>query len=194
MLFTIIASAQSSSGKEIVINKKPLQDFSSDVVDRWSKKEIDLTKPFLVELEGVITQEGKFDPEKTRFVNYEGDEDIVNVAKSAIEAIGDSGFLQHLTKLYIQDVNIILFQTENSFSAHLKSKIKSKERAKTLSSALRSLLIFAKLNVKGSDEKFVLKNTSSTSKDSLLIIEFNAPKADFHKMINRQLKQASKYK
>ena len=175
-----------------VINKKPLQDFGDVVLEKVTKKEIDLTKNFLVEMQGTITDDGKFDrdPKKSRFVKTEGDEAMVNVAKSAIEAIGDSGLLNYLKGLGIDKVNFTLQQDNDQIYVAITSDQKTEQRAKTVSSGLNGWISIGKATVKEDDTKILLDAAISEAQGKNFVLNFKLPKPIAQDMINRQLQKA----
>ncbi len=180
----------SDSVTDVGINKKPLEDFTDDIVTRWSKKEIDLTKNFAVRINAILTDEGTFDKTKTRFTSQQGDEDIVNVAKSAIEAIGDSGFMAYLRNLDVRQVEMTLVQDGEKLYLVVISAQKTPEQAKTKASGLRNLISISKLAVKTEDEKTLLKSAEVTSEGNNFRINVNIPKPIANEMINRNLQEA----
>lgn len=204
MLLFSNASAQSDSDQEKNIDKKPTEhsekDFLinirplQDLADRLSKDDLDLTKPFLVEIEGVLQSNGRFDIRKTRYTKAEGDKDIVDVAKLAIESFGDSGVFQFLTNLEIQKMKLTMSQNEKDFAIDITSNLDSKERALTIASGFRNLFTLALLTSKNENERFIANNFSAGTNDSQLQIKFNSPKLPFNKIINHYLKRASKTK
>src|SRR5690349_9962881 len=111
LLATLPAFAQGS------INKKPLQDFAANLDSKLDKDKIDLTKPFSVTLEGYLTEDGRFDPKRSKFTKVEGDPRIVEVGKDAIIALGDSGMLGYLRNLGVEKIRLDLSQNENNVSA-----------------------------------------------------------------------------
>src|SRR5687768_8765744 len=102
--------AQEKHSDEIVVNKKPLQDWASFLFDKIEKNEVDLTQSFLVELDGELTKEGKLDKQKSKFIRTEGDVQMVEIAKRAIEAFHDSGMFNYLLNLGIKKVNVVYAQ------------------------------------------------------------------------------------
>ncbi|MGI8670594.1 MAG: hypothetical protein ACR2J3_12245 [Aridibacter sp.] len=180
----------SDSVNGVEINKKPLQDFTDDIVARWSKKEIDLTKPFTVKMIATLTKDGKLNRDKSRFVGHQGDEDIVNVAKSALEAVGDSGFLKYLTDLDVKQVEITLIQDGEKLYAKIVSDQKTPERAKTTASGLRGLISIGKITNKGEDEKVLLNSANVTNEGNKFIMLVNIPKPVAIEMMNRKLQEA----
>ncbi len=183
-------ATNSDSVKEVEINKKPLQDFADEIVTRWSKKEIDLTKPFAVKINAVLTDDGRFNREKTRFVGQQGDEDIVNVARKAVEAVGDSGFLAYLRNLDVKQVSMTLIQDGEKLYATVVSVQRTPEQAKTKASGLRNLISISKLTIKGEDEKTLLSSAKVTSEGKNFLINVNIPKPVADEMMNRKLEEA----
>ncbi len=187
----------------VEINKKPLEDFAETVLAKTAaenKQKVDLTKPFMVVMDGVITKDGKFDkdPKKSRFVKSAGDEEMVNIAKSAIEAIGNSGFLGYLRNLDVEKINFTLIQDDQQIYAIIASEQKSPERANTLTSGfnglLKSAFLLDSIGTKklGDDEKILLNSAKTSSKDKQFILNFAMPKKDAHDMINRNLEKEAK--
>src|SRR5215210_1600573 len=114
--------AQKEEAKDVVINKRPLQDFGNFIKDKLDKGEVDLNQSFKVVLEGVLTTDGKFDKRKSKFTLAEGDAQV-------IEAIGDSGWFGHLQNFGAEKVKIILMQDGQSFLAKIESEQKDKTKA-----------------------------------------------------------------
>ncbi len=185
----------------VEINKKPLEDFADAVLEKTAadnKKKIDLTKPFMVVMDGVISKDGKFVREKSRYVKSAGDEEMIDVAKDAIEAIGNSGLLGYLRNLDVEKINFTLIQDDKQIYAIIASDQKSPERANTLTSGFNGLLKSAFLldstgmKKLGDDEKVLLNSAKTSSKDKQFILNFAMPKKDAHEMINRNLEKEAK--
>lgn len=183
-------TAKSSDPVTVVdINKKPLEDFTNDIVTRWENKEIDLTKNFAVKIDATLTDEGRFDKTKTRFITQEGDEDIVNVAKSAIEAIGDSGFLKYLKNLDVSRVEMTLVQDGKKLSAIVISAQRTPQQARTKAIGLKTLLSVSKSSLKTEDEKILVDSAKVTSEGKNFLINVDIPKKLADEMINRNLQK-----
>ncbi len=185
----------------IEINKKPLEDFADTVLDKTAaqnKKKIDLTKPFMVVMDGLISKDGKFVREKSKYVKLAGDQEMIDVAKSAIEAIGNSGFLGYLRNLDVEKINFTLIQDDQQITAIIASDQKSPERANTLTSGFNGLIKGAFLldaggmKKLGDDEKVLLNSAKTSTKDKQFILNFAMPKKDAHEMINRNLEKEAK--
>ena len=175
---------------EDIINKKPLQDFGDVVLEKVSKKEIDLTKPFSVTMIGSITKDGKFDRTKSAFLKPEGDQAMVDVAKLAIEAIGDSGLLTYLKTLNVDTIKFQLVQDDKQIYAVITSDQKSEQSAKSVSSGLNTAISIGKLTVKEEDTLALLNAAKVESKEKNFVLNFNLDKPLAHEIIKRQLQKA----
>ena len=184
--------AQTDSDMEI--NKKPLQDFGEMLSERVQKKEVVLTENFLVEIEGELTPAGKFDLQKTKYVRTEGDAKMADVAKSAIEAINDSGVFIYLKRLDVIKVNLILAQDDEQIYMSLKSDFVSENKAKTALSGMNMAVSMGKMQTEDADTKTILGGTSVSSSGKSAIIKTVIPKSVWQEMIERQLNKESEPK
>lgn len=189
------SATDSDSVKDVEINRKPLDDFADTVVVKWEKKEIDLNKQFRVRLKARLNEKGRFDPDKnkTRYLFSEGDEQMLSVAKSAIEAIGDSGWLGYISNLGAKDIVITLVQNEDNLVARLQSEVKSESEAKTVASGLGGLLSFAKMNNSNNEDLIKLINLAKAprAEGKNFILDLVIPKSEAQEMINRNLQEVS---
>jgi hypothetical protein len=175
---------------EDIINKKPLQDFGDDVLDKVTAKKVDLAKPFMVVMQGAITKEGKFDPKKSGYLKTGGDEEMINVAKSAIEAIGDSGLLTYLEKLGVENVNFTLVQDDKQIYAIITSEQKNENRAKLVSSGLNNIISIGKPTIKEADTLTLLNAAKIEAQGKNFVMNFSLEKTIAQELINRQLQKA----
>lgn len=180
-------------------NKKPFQDFADGVVAKLDSNKpedkIDLKQNFTVVLDGTLTKEGKFDAKKTRFVKGEGNEQMVNLAKSAIEAMGDSNLFSYLQALGVDRVNITLVQDDKQISAVIKSNQQSEERARTISSGFNGIITIANINTKDdADTQTLLKATKFNADGKSFVINFAMPKDQAHQLIDKKLGEARQKK
>ena len=183
----------SESVTAVEINKKPLTDFADDVVAKWDAKEVDLDKPFTIVLNGVLTADGKLDREKSKFdvSKQAGDPEMIDVAKAAMEAVGDSGFLTYLKNLDVDQVTVTLVQDEEKITAVVSSLQKTPEKAKTVASGLSFAIMVGKSTVKNpSDERTLLDGAKVTADGKSFVLNFNLPKPVAQEMITRKLKEA----
>ncbi|CAN5389322.1 hypothetical protein BH10ACI1_BH10ACI1_00060 [soil metagenome] len=193
--------AQKVEPKDIVINKRPLQDFSELLKEKIEKGEVDLDKSFKVVLEGVLTEDGKFDLQKSKFTLSEGDEQMVNVAKSGIQAIGDSGYFGYLRKLGAEKVKLTVAQDGETFSARIETEQNDENKAKTMASGLNTLLSGIKLiskqeNNKISDDEMTIINGFQVpmTDGKNVILNFALPVKTFHEILLRNLNKSENNK
>ncbi len=188
--------------KGLDINKKPLLDFADEVLVKWEAKKVDLSQQFRVKLVGTLTTNGRLDPKKTRYTEAIGDAGMVEVAKRAIESVGDSGWLDYLGRFDVKTLNMVFAQNDSQLVAVVDSDLPSSEKANTAASGLRGIIQAALLlhsnGIKKlkDDEVVLLKAASISSEGKKLKINFNLPKPTAQQMIDGRLKeyQADKLK
>lgn len=182
-----------SSEPVVVINKKPLTDFADVVATRWEAKEVDLNQPFMIVLNGVITLDGKLDRAKSRFdvSKQQGEPKMIDVAKQALEALGDSGFLTYLQAQGIDKVTATVVQDDKQISVIISSTQKTVERANSVSAAISAAIVLGKLTQENPSDERTLLNSAKTSADGKnFVLNFAIPKPIAQEMITRKLKEA----
>jgi hypothetical protein len=192
-------SAQKSDPvKEVEINKKPLQDFADTILVKTSvnaKEKLDLTQPFKVVLDGYIKPDGKLDSGKSKFPPVDekeaGNGVMVKIAKDALMAVGDSGFLGYLENFGAKKVKITMIQDGTNISVLIESEQKSAELASTMAKGFGFYLSYAPKLIKGEDEKLLVSKVKPpTSNGKMFIVNVEIPKDVAQEMINRKLKEA----
>jgi len=182
---------QENSGG-IEINKRPLKDLAESI----KEKKLDWTKPFLVEVEGSLTKEGRFNTAKTKFIKSEGDAKLVEVVKQTFVAVGDSGWLRYLSSQGIEQVKISAAQNSENFSVSIISQQPTVAKANTLSSGLNSIVTAALLLDKngykklGNDEIKLLNGTRTTVQEKTVNINVSLSASDFHEMVKRRMSES----
>ncbi len=173
-------------------NKKPLEDFAQAVLIKRSEKEskLDLTKSFKVEMSGVLTEDGKLDDKKSRYIKAEGDEEMVNVAKDAIEAINNSGLFYYLKTLGVDKVNFTLVQDDKQMYAIITSSQKDENKAKSISSGFNTLLSIAKTTIKEEELKTLINSAKVEPQGKNFVLNFKIDKPVAQEMINKKLNEA----
>jgi hypothetical protein len=183
-------------------NKKPLKDFGREVNIKIASKKIDLNAPVALQMKGVLTNEGKLDPKKSKFENAQGNPELVKVIQSGILAINDSGYLKLLDKLSGKTLDISFAKDDTNIIAEVQSEMENDTRAKTTKTLLDLAIQFGK----DKKNKSILDPTNSESqndKDELallekatvevvgkkVIIRFNIPNQFGMEMIARKLKE-----
>lgn len=185
--------------REIQINKKPINDLAQYLLAKVERDKTDLSQPFKVVLEGTLIKKtgNDFDivvleNNKSKWIGLtteeSGDPKMVEIAKNAVLAISDSGFLGHFYNLEIKDLKITFYQNADKFVVNLESEMETIERARTVASGLSALSQIAKMTVKSEDEKFLLNGFQTPStKEKVLLLNFELPKNTVHEIINRNL-------
>lgn len=178
-------------------NREPLKSFAKEILKLREKQngKLDLSRNFTVEMNGTLTAEGKFDRKKSAYVRAEGDEEMVNIAKDAIEAVGDSQLLYYLKGLGVEKINFVIQQNEEGIFVVLKSSQPSEERAKSLSSGFGGLLMIGKNTVKPEEKEVItlLNAAKYSSEGKNFVLNFKLDKETAQAMIKEQLdKEAQK--
>ncbi len=173
-------------------NKKPLEDFAQDVVAKRSdaKIKLDLTKTFRVKMTGELDKDGKLIRTKSGYVESKGDEEMVNVAKSAIEAINNSGLFYYLKSLGVDKVSVTLVQDDKQIYAVIESSQKDENKAKSISSGFNTLLSIAKTTIKEEELKTLINAAKAEQQGKNFTLNFAIPKPTAQEMINRKLQEA----
>ena len=189
---------------EVLINKRPLKDFAEIAKQKILSDEVDLDKEFSVSLVGVITKDGKFDlsrdektkQPKTRITKTEGDAQMIELTKQAIEAVGDSGWFGYLRSQGIEKFNLTVSQDTENFSVVILNQQPTPEKARTYVSALNSLVNAVVLMDKngtrklGDNERKLLNGTKATAREKNVSIIISLPKAEFQEMIRQEINRS----
>lgn len=184
------------------INKKPLKDFADEVKVRVDNQQVDLSKPFKVIAEAVLLDNGRLDTSidkktkqpKSRITLSEGDPEMVELAKQAIEAVGDSGWLIYLKTQGIDKITYQVLQDNDQIQVLITSDQPTPERANTITSGLKGAIEAALLldqnNIKklGDDERTLLRGAAPMANGKQFILNFSLPKPVAQEMITRRLR------
>jgi hypothetical protein len=118
---------------------------------------------------------------------------MIDIAKDAVEAVGDSGFLGYLRKppFDVEQMTITLVQDDNQITAVISSGQKTAERARMKSSQLNNAITVGKLALKNpSDERTLLDGAKVNADGSNFVINFVIPKQIAQDMITKKLNEA----
>ena len=120
---------------------------------------------------------------------------MIDMAKEALEAVGNSGILGYLKNSGVDKVSIKLIQDDKQIYAIIASDQKTPEKAKTTASQINialQALIFADNNgLKKLDEnsRTLVNNSKITNDGKNFILNFSVPKPVGQDLINRSLKE-----
>lgn len=175
------------------INRRPFQDLRDATAEKVAEQKINLTAPFAVTVEGVLTKEGKFDLAKTRFIKKEGDPAMAQLAEDAISAVNASGFMKYLEVLNNKKLTLDLKQDQNTITAVITSQMASDKEASQIASGFKGLMSLGKPRTEeGSDERILLENASVSAQGKSFILNFSIPQQIAQQMIQKHLKEAEK--
>lgn len=185
MLAAFPVFAQNDEG--IKINRKPFNDFTDLVLNRLQTNQLVLSDNFLVEVEGELDRNGKFDVQKTKYLRAEGNEQIVNIAKSAVEAFNDSGVFGYLKQLDAKKINLVFAQTDAEIYAVINFELDSEKRVKSAKTVFDFALTMSKQTSKNEDEQILVNGTTVSESDKTVTIKTAVEKSVGQEMIQRKL-------
>ncbi|MDQ3179271.1 MAG: hypothetical protein M3Q33_02005 [Acidobacteriota bacterium] len=175
--------------KKAELNKKPLLDFVDLLNQKIANKKVDLTKPFSVEVKGVLTKEGKLNPKTAKFTKGKGNAEMIKIGKRFIEAINASGLFGYLSMLGVDKINFALSKDEKQVTAIIKTATATAERAKTTASGLKMLFQVAQMQTKDEDDKLLLSYFNVIANDKNFVINFVAPQEAIQKLVEKNLEK-----
>lgn len=187
--------AQENQVREVPLNQKPFLDLAELIREKVDGNKVDLTKPFLVELEGTLDNRGMLDRKTAKFVKTEGDAKTADIAKSFIEAVNDSGVFGYLQRHGIEKIKLTVAQNESQIYAVIVSEQKTPEKVKTLvtlwNSVLTAIHLLDEQGLKNlsSDERTLLSGAKVNSKNNSIILNFAYQKSVIREVINRKLEE-----
>jgi hypothetical protein len=171
-----------------LFNKKPLEDFGVKWGDRILKNEVDINAPFTIEVIARLDENGKL--VKPRMISTaDSDPKMIEVAKEAILAFGDSQLLRALYDVGGRSVRIVFSQNEDNLQAIIKTETKSENEAKTLQSGINFALKNLYKPKDGSDEKILLDKAQLGVEGKNFVINFLIPNTEKTSLIKKQLEQ-----
>lgn len=177
-------------------NKKSLDDFVQNVQEKVDRKQVDLTKSFSVELTGDITKDGKLDRKTSKFIKSAGDEAMIEVGKSFIEVLSDSGLFYYLKQMGIEKINFTIGQNDSQTYGVIRSEQSTIEKAKNITSGLNMVIKLVSL-AKGTgakkidaDTEFLLSGVKTFSESKSVKISFDYEKLVIQEMIKRKPKES----
>ena len=170
------------NAQDIKVNDAPLRDFAKDVQAKIDKKEIDVTKPFAVEMSAIIKDDGKLDKNASKFTSESGDPKMVEIAKQAIWAMGDSGYFGYLQQAGISQATLSVTQTAQTFIGSVHSS-KNRFEAAIVTSGINAALKIGLSQDMQPNEKLILQNTRASHDGGNIDITCTLPAADFQRMI-----------
>lgn len=186
--------AQEKPMRENKFNQKPLQDLSEFVRRETAAGKLDLTRPFSLEFEGVLNNaNGRLDVQKSKFIKTDGDTVMVEIGKNFVEAVGDSGFLNHIKEFGVEKLNLTLVQDDRQISARVITELETPQKAASISSSLNAMVARAAQMKKDEtrnldEERILIGGLQASSDGKALIINLVYEKSVVQKLINGVLR------
>lgn len=185
------------------LNRRPIADLGNMVNDLLAKNELDLTSPFIGNVKGKLTKEGRIDPKSLNILIESPDQEMKQVVQEGVLAIDAAGFLKYLQVLSGRDIEMLLKQDELAISGTVQSEMESELRAGTMRNLLKLLLSTQIDKKKGDpnpdqddkDDLTLLEGAKVEAVGKRVVITFTVPKEIAHPMIQRKLaEQAAEMK
>jgi hypothetical protein len=187
----------------VEINRKVLRDYANYVKAKVDSDSLDLEGAFTIVAEGILNERGRLDTSvdprtgrpRSRIISSRGDADMREVAKEAIAAVGDSGWLIYLRNQGIEKINFTVMQDGAEVRIRITSDQPTPESARTIASGLRGIiqgaLLLDKNNVRklGADERILLNSAKASVNRRQFVLDFVMSKAVAQEMIKRRLKE-----
>lgn len=184
-------TAEKETENTVKLDKKYLKEFTDSVVEQWSKKQIDVLKPFSVELNVVLDDEGKFNKDYTKYLKTEGDKDLIKVAKSGIQAVNDSGYFMYIKNFGISNFKLTFAQDKDAVWAYINTNAESVKEAKAIEKEYDTVIAKIKSETKDITEKFILEQFAATRQELQMTLKFKLPGIVVRQVLNYELLKAS---
>ncbi|MFL6373567.1 MAG: hypothetical protein ACJ73D_02760 [Pyrinomonadaceae bacterium] len=181
-MFVAAVSVCAASAQDLKINEQPLRDFSKQVKDQIDNKQVDVTKPFSLEMAAVIRDDGRLDKNASKFTSESGDPKMVQVAKDAIMAMGESGYFGYLQQAGISQATLTVSQTQQIFTGNVHSS-QNRFQAALMTSGINTMLSIGRSQKMDANEKLIIDNTRASHDGGNIDINCTLPAADFQRMI-----------
>jgi hypothetical protein len=181
--------------RDVTINKRPFVDLGVHINELIEQKRLDLDTPFLVVASGALDQNGKIKRSTFKFIKMEGPSPtMLDVVKSTITALIDSGYLQYLSTLGVSEIRIRAEQDSNEFSFSLESQLANESRPKTIATLVNSLIEMKKREKVGTEETqaqkddlLLLQGATALANGKMWSFGLHIPKAEFQDLLGRKL-------
>ena len=162
-------------------------DFGDFVIEKVDKDKVNLSAPFLLELEVLLTKDGKLDLNSIKISKSEGDSQVIEIIKRALKEGSNDGFFKALRDLEAEKVKIALSQNNSELYGNISFDQKTLEKAKTAASGLKLLFDASNLESNDEEEIFFAKGISINNVEKSVSINFNFQKSVIQKYINQAL-------
>lgn len=165
-----------------------LPDF---VIEKIDKDKVNLSAPFLLELEGNLNKLGKLDFENSKFTKSEGDLQIVEIAKRTVKEISEIGLLKGLKYYEVNKLQFTFGQNNSEIYAKVIFKQETSESAKTVVNELKELMISPQPE-DNEEAKIISSGISINNSENFVILNFSYQKSVAHTFFQKVLENHRK--
>lgn len=169
-------------------------DLGTYIKSRIEARALDLNAPFAIELSGRVTKDGRIDPATAKYTRDEGNKEMVEAVKKAIEAINVAGYFIYVSELSITGLRLRAEQTDASFIASMTGEVENESKASTIVTALRALVMMMNKQVESGnrpadDDLKLFKSMTASSEGKNVHIALELPKAEFQGLLKSSLRK-----
>ena len=153
--FAAAVSTALAQTNGVPINVRPLKDLSARLKNEIQTGRLDPASPFTIEVQGVLSDQGRLDGKLFKISRSEGNKAAVAAAKDMIEAIGDAGWFQYVKQPGATSFTMTVEQNTTDLAVRVVMPFESGNRARSIDSAVNLLFQAsrAKLQSSAGDEK-----------------------------------------
>lgn len=180
----------------VYINKRPMRVEAKESLEEIDAGKVKIDTPFKVVISATLglAEDGKTvvlkDPKPVRSnPPVKNDPAMEKFVQDWILAVGDAGWLGHLTRLVDpkpKSVVITVEQNETNFIASLKADRPTENLANQQAASFKLFMDIAKAAASG-DNKMFLESASVTAEGKNMVVNFSIPKPVVQEMIMRKL-------
>lgn len=153
-----------------------VKEIGKAVQEKVLEGEIDLSSPFAIEIELVVQKGGKASTSKLNILKAEGDEKLVELVRSTVDAVNEGGHLSYLDILGGKSFKIAISQDDSALSAGATAEVESATRAKNLMIMVRNAVEAGK-NTASEMDRGLLNGITAEVQGKVLSIKLHLPKS-----------------
>lgn len=183
---------------EDTYNMRPVEDWRNGLIKKREEGGLDFYAPFEYAIEGTIDKDGKLVAAKNKEPFYNGNDDMKEVARTAVAAFGDTGLFKVLKDIQSQNVRII-FKTDGAqingrveidFGPDAERKANGISGAINLAKSILGMKIANATKFDPSDKEMMdLLNLVKVEKNGTVVIINAAATKDFAEALYQKYKQ-----
>ncbi|HSI88893.1 MAG TPA: hypothetical protein VK918_07535, partial [Pyrinomonadaceae bacterium] len=176
-----VFSQDTAPPDKIVLNKRPLVDFSNLLREKLRLGDVDWNGHFSVQMKGVLDEKGRIDPSTVQIVST-GDPELAAIAVDGIEAVDASELFALLKDLGMRPFTLHLSQDADDFTARISTEAETEARARLIEPMFRFVIDESKKRLGDSHspnakyDLIILNATSISRRENVLEFQVFMPK------------------